>query len=51
MGAVFAVYSGFLFVGRSVIVMRFEPDERRAAWGTLIVLAVLNWLYLIWSGV
>ncbi len=51
MGTIFAVYSGFLFVRRRVIVMRFEPGERRAAWVTLIVLAVLNWLYLIWRGV
>ena len=51
MGTIFAVYSGFLFVRRRVIVMRFGPGERRAAWVTLIVLAVLNWLYLIWRGV
>ncbi len=51
MGAIFAVYSCFLLLGRRVVVMRLEPGERRVAWVALLVLAVLNWLYLLWRGV
>ena len=51
MGAFFAVYSCFLLLGRRVVVMRLEPGERRVAWVALLVLAVLNWLYLLWRGV
>jgi len=50
-GAALAVYSAALIVGRRVVRVRLEPHEGRVLWVTLLVLAVLNWIYLVRSGV
>lgn len=50
-GLAFAVYSAVLIVGRRVVRVRLEPHEGRVLWMTLLMLAVLNWIYLVRSGV
>ncbi len=51
LGAACAVYAGFFFLRRRVVCVRFERSERRVFCVAVMVLAVLNWLYLVRGGV
>ncbi len=50
-GVALAVYSAALVVGRRAVRVRLEAREVRMLWITLLILAVLNWIYLVRSGV
>ena len=50
-GVAYSAYSGLLLVRRRVVRVRLEPAESRFVWAAVVVLAVLNWLYLVRSGV
>jgi len=47
----FAVYSFFLVVRRCVVCVRLTRKEWRFFAATALALAILNWLYLVRSGV
>ena len=48
--ACFSVYTCFLFVRRRVVRVRLAAKEWRLVGAILLVLAVLNWLYLVRCG-
>jgi hypothetical protein len=50
-GAACGAQAWFLLVRRRVVRVRLEPAERQVFWTAVIVLAVLNWLYLVRCGV
>lgn len=50
-GAACGVYSAALLLRQRILRVRLEPVESRLAWAAVIVLAVLNWLYLVHCGV
>ena len=51
LGAGFAVHTFFLVAVRRRVFVRIEPKEWRVAGLALAVLALLNWVYLVWRGV
>ena len=50
-GAACGAYSWLLLVRRRAVRVRLEPAESRFVWAAVVVLAVLNWLFLVRSGV
>ena len=47
----FAVYAFFLFVRRRVVSVTLEAKEWRLSGAIILLLAILNWLYLLHTGV
>lgn len=45
------VHSACLLLRRRVVQVRLNPLESRAFWAAVVVLAALNWLYLVRCGV